>query len=49
MAFDPKTDPLADGKTVERTMAENPPAEKDKQLLELSATAGIGPNLAVSL
>jgi hypothetical protein len=43
--FDPKADPLADWKTIDRAMAENPPAAKDKQLLEMFATVGIGPGL----
>jgi hypothetical protein len=43
--FDRKTDPLADWKTIDRAMAENPPAAKDKQPLEMFATVGIGPGL----
>jgi hypothetical protein len=47
--FDSKVDPLADWKTIDRAMAENPPAAKDKQLLEIFATVGIGPGLGPSL
>jgi hypothetical protein len=47
--FDHKTDPLADWKTINRAMAENPSAAKDKQLLEMFATVGIGPGLTESL
>jgi hypothetical protein len=43
--FDRKADPLADWKTINRAMAENPPAAKDKQLLEMFETVGIGPGL----
>lgn len=43
--FDPKADPLADWKTINRAMTENPPAAKDRQLLEMFATVGIGPGL----
>jgi hypothetical protein len=47
--FDRKADPLADWKTIDRAMAENPPVAKDKQLLEMFATVGIGPGLAGDL
>jgi len=47
--FDSKGDPLADWKTINRAMAENPPVEKDKQLLEMFATVGIGPGLTDQL
>jgi hypothetical protein len=47
--FDSKGDALADWKTINRAMAENPPASKDKQLLEMFATVGIGPGLSESL
>jgi len=47
--FDSKADPLADWKTINRAMAENLPAAKDKQLLEMFATVGIGPGLGESL
>jgi hypothetical protein len=47
--FDSKGDPLADWKTINRAMAENPPVEKDKQLLEMFATVGIGPRLTDQL
>jgi hypothetical protein len=42
--FDRKADPLADWKTINRAMAENPPPAKDKQLLDMFATVGIGPD-----
>jgi hypothetical protein len=47
--FDRSTDPLADWKTINRAMAENPPADKNKQLLEMFATVGIGPGLTGSM
>jgi hypothetical protein len=47
--FDRKADSLADWKTINRAMAENPPAVKDKQLLEMFATVGIGPGLTENL
>jgi hypothetical protein len=47
--FDSNADPLADWKTINRAMAENPPAAKDKQLLEMFATVGIGPGLTDAL
>jgi hypothetical protein len=47
--FDHNTDPLADWRTIDRAMAENPPAQKDKQLLEMFATVGIGPGLGDAL
>jgi len=47
--FDSKADPLADWKTINRAMAENPPPAKDKQLLEMFATVGIGPGLTETL
>jgi hypothetical protein len=47
--FDAKADALADWKTINRAMAENPPAEKDEQLLEMFATVGIGPGLTDQL
>jgi hypothetical protein len=46
--YDRKTDPLADWKTINRAMSENPPNPKDKQMLELFATVGIGANLTKS-
>jgi hypothetical protein len=49
MPFDSNADPLADWKTINRAMAENPPAAKDKQLLEMFATVAIGPGLTESL
>jgi hypothetical protein len=47
--FSSKGDPLADWKTINRVLAENPPAEKNKQLLEMFATVGIGPGLTDQL
>jgi hypothetical protein len=47
--LDSNADPLADWKTINRAMAENPPAAKDEQLLEMFATVGIGPGLTESL
>jgi hypothetical protein len=47
--FDSKADPLADWKTIDRAMAENLPAAKDKQFLTMFATVGIGPGLTERL
>jgi hypothetical protein len=47
--FDRNVDPLADWKTINRAMTENPPAAKDKQLLETFATVGIGSGLTDKL
>jgi hypothetical protein len=47
--YDAKTDPLADWKTINRAMAENPPLEKDRPLLDVFATVGIGPGLTEML
>lgn len=44
--FDSKADPLADWKTINQAMAENPAATKDQPLLDLFATVGIGPGLS---
>ncbi len=41
--FDPKTDPLADFKTMNRAMTEEPPAASQAPLLQFFAEAGIGP------
>jgi len=41
--FNPKTDPLADWKTMNKAMTENPPSDKQAVLLQLFATIGIGP------
>lgn len=45
--FDPKTDPLAEWKTMNRAMAENPPESRHKNLLDMFATIGVGPGLDV--
>lgn len=42
-------DPLADWRTINRAMAENPPPDKDRQLLKLFASVGIGPGLGEHL
>lgn len=41
--FDRKADPLADWKTMNRAMAENPPEARLKPLLDTFATIGVGP------
>jgi hypothetical protein len=45
--FDPKQDPLADWKTMDRAMVDVPPAERDADLLQSFARIGIGPGLDV--
>ena len=45
--FDRKTDPLADWKTMNKTMAENPPPSRHELLLKQFAEIGIGPGLDV--
>jgi hypothetical protein len=47
--YDAKNDLLADWKTINRAMAENPPPEKDRPLLDVFATVGIGPGLTEML
>ena len=47
--YDSKADPLADWETINRAMAENPPLAKDKELLDIFATVGIGPGLTDGL
>jgi hypothetical protein len=47
--YDAKTNPLADWKTINRAMAENPPLEKDRPLLDVFATVDIGPGLTETL
>jgi hypothetical protein len=45
--FDRKTDPLTDWKTMNKTMAENPPPPRHELLLKQFAQIGIGPGLDV--
>jgi hypothetical protein len=45
--FDPKTDPLADWKTINQAMAENPPLRRNAFMSELLKNIGIGPGLDV--
>ena len=45
--FDRKTDPLAEWKTMNATMAENPPPSRHELLLKQFAQIGIGPGLDV--
>lgn len=42
--WDPKTDPLAEWKTMNRALTENPPSAALAPLLQQFATFGIGPN-----
>lgn len=42
--FDAKSDPLADFKTMNRAMTEEPPVATDKPLLKFFAAVGLGPN-----
>ena len=46
-AFDPKADPLADWKTIDRAMIEVPPPARDADMLRQFARIGIGPGLDV--
>ncbi|MCV3244081.1 DUF1254 domain-containing protein [Mesorhizobium sp. ZC-5] len=41
--FDPKTDPLAEWRTMNRAMTENPPEERLAKLVGLFAKVGVGP------
>ena len=41
--FDPKTDPLAEWKTMNKAMTENPPEARLAKLVELFAKIGVGP------
>lgn len=41
--FDPKTDPLAEWRTMNRAMTENPPEARLAKLVELFARIGVGP------
>lgn len=43
MPFDATTDPLAEWKTMNRAMTENPPEARHAQLMKLFATIGVGP------
>ncbi len=45
--FDPRTDPLADWRTINRAMAEDPPLAQHAALLDLFKTIGVGPGLDV--
>ena len=45
--WDPKTDPLATWKTMNRAMTEEPPEARHAALLKLFATIGVGPNQQV--
>lgn len=42
--FDPKEDPLAEWKTMNRAMSEDPPEQRLNALLKLFETVGVGPN-----
>ena len=44
-AFDPKADPLADWKTINRAMIEVPPPAREADMLQQFARIGIGPGL----
>lgn len=46
--FDPQKDPLANWKTINQAMAENPPLKQNAFMLDLLATIGVGPGLDVS-
>ncbi len=46
-AFDPKADPLADWKTINRTMIEVPPPAREADMLQQFARIGIGAGLDV--
>ena len=45
--YDRKKDPLADWKTINRSMAENPPLAQNALMLEQFKTIGIGPGMDV--
>lgn len=45
--FDPKIDPLAQWKTINRAMAENPPPIEDARIMAMFAHIGVGPGLDV--
>jgi hypothetical protein len=46
-AADPKADPLADWKTINRAMLEVPPVSRDADIIQAIARIGIGPGLDV--
>jgi hypothetical protein len=46
--FDPQKDPLANWKTINQAMIENPPLKQNAFMLDLLATIGVGPGLDVS-
>ena len=46
-AFDPKADPLADWKTINRAMIEVPPPAREADMLQSFARLGVGPGLDV--
>ena len=46
-AFDPKADPLADWKTINRAMIEVPPPARDADMLQSFARLSVGPGLDV--
>ena len=46
--WDRRSDPLADWKTMNRAMAENPPEARLSSLLNMFATIGVGPGLDVT-
>ena len=46
-AFDPKADPLAEWRTINRAMIEIPPPARDADMLQSFARIGIGPGLDV--
>lgn len=45
--FDPKEDPLADWKTINRAMVNNPPLKQHAVLLDMFKQIGVGPGLDV--
>ncbi len=47
--FDPKADPLADWKTINRAMVKNPPLEQHAVLLDMFRQIGVGPGLDVEV
>ena len=46
--FDPQKDPLANWKTINQAMIENPPLKQNAFMLDLLTTIGVGPGLDVS-